>query len=332
MLTKTSPVYFITAASGTIGQQLVPLLLSQPFRPTLVLPTSDASRLTSQLGTNTQNDRIKTVQGDIKDPVFVEAVAKSYNVTAVFICITGEDELFVTLNILDALTRAHTVKHLVYLSGCGDYDLGSIRAGLLRTLNAGHIVVKAILEAKLRYGSSPRSELGGFSWTILGPTLFFTNDLHAKQNMLDNAFFDEPLGSRGVSRADPQDIALAVSNALEDDGRRWGGKKVMIGSLKMYTNNEVAKLWTDALGFEVTAARSDAEGLEASEQRSRKHISAQWARDIRLMYEWFEVHGFGMTEKEYEDQILLLGKVPASYEEFVKKTADEWRVRELPRY
>ncbi|KAG7405330.1 hypothetical protein Forpe1208_v015544 [Fusarium oxysporum f. sp. rapae] len=325
MSTKASPVYFITAASGTIGQRLIPLLLSHSSRPTLVLPTSDANRLISQLGTKEQHDRIKVLQGDIKDPMYVEAVAKSHDVTAAFICITGEDELLVTLNVLDALTRAQAVKHIVYLSGCGDFDLGPIRSGLLRSLSAGHIVVKAILEAKLRYGSSPRNEFGGFSWTILGPTLFFTNDLHAKQNLLDNGIFDEPLGSRGVSRADPEDIALAVSNALEDDGRMWGGKKIMIGSLKTYSNTEVAKLWTDALGFQVTTVRSDNDGLATIERRSRPLLSAQWARDIRLMYEWFEAQGFGMAEKEYEDQVLLLGKTPASYEEFIEKTAYEWR-------
>ncbi|KAL5603546.1 hypothetical protein FOVSG1_006296 [Fusarium oxysporum f. sp. vasinfectum] len=326
MVTKASPVYFITAASGTIGQRLITLLLSHPSRPTLVLPTSDANRLVSQLGTNAQDDRIRVLQGDIKDPIYVEAVAKSHNVTAAFICITGEDELLVTLNVLDALTRAHAVKHLVYLSGCGDYDLGSIRGGLLRSLNAGHIVVKAILEAKLKYGSSQRNELGGFSWTILGPSLFFTNDLHTKQNLLDNGIFNDPLGSNGVSRADPGDIALAVSNSLEDDGRMWGGKKIMIGSLKTYSNTEVAKLWADALGFQVTAARSDDDGLANMERRSRTLLSAQWARDIRLMYEWFEAQGFGMTEKEYEEQVLLLGKTPASYEGFIKETADEWRI------
>lgn len=325
MSTKASPVYFITAASGTIGQRLIPLLLSHPSRPTLVLPTSDANRLISQLGTKAQNNRIKVLQGDIKDPMYVEAVAKSHDVTAAFICITGEDELLVTLNVLDALTRAQAVKHIVYLSGCGDFDLGSIRAGFLKSLSAGHIVVKAILEAKLRYGSSPRNELGGFSWTILGPTLFFTNDLHAKQNLLDNGIFDEPLGSRGVSRADPKDIALAVSNALEDDGRMWGGKKIMIGSLKTYSNTEVAKLWADALGFQVTTVRSDDDGLATIERRSRPLLSAQWARDIRLMYGWFKAQGFGMAEKEYEEQVLLLGKTPASYEGFIKKTAYEWR-------
>ncbi|KAK7416160.1 hypothetical protein QQX98_005357 [Neonectria punicea] len=326
MSSNTSPTYFITAASGNIGKRLVPLLLSQPSHPTLVLPTTNPDRLASQLQTKAYDPRVKIIHGDIQDPIFLETTFKAHHVTAVFLCLTGENELMVSLNFFDAMKRAATVKHLVYLSACGDFDLDAIRSGTLHDSAAGHVLVKPILEAKLRYGLSPREQPGGFSWTVLGPTLFYTNDLRSKQSMLKQGFFDEPLGRSGVSRVDPADIALAAANALQDDGKVWAGKKVMIGGLKTYSNVEVAKLWSEALGTDIVPAKSDEAGLAAFEELFRPRMNPVYARDMRLMYEWFDVRGFGMTEAEFQDQVALLGRAPASYEQFVSKTAEEWKV------
>ncbi|KPM43935.1 hypothetical protein AK830_g2573 [Neonectria ditissima] len=327
MSSNTSPTYLITAASGNIGKRLVPLLLSQPSKPTLVLPTSNPDRLASQLQPKADDPHVKIIHGDVQDPIFLESTFKAHHVTAVFLCLTGENELMVTLNFFDAVKQAETVKHLVYLSACGDFDLDAIRAGNLRGNAAGHVLVKPIVEAKLRYGlAESREQPGGFSWTIIGPSLFFGNDLRSKQSILKQGFFDEPLGRAGVSRVDPGDIALAVSNALQDDGKVWAGKKIMIGSLETYSSTAVAKLWSDALGIDVTPAKSDKDGLAAFEELYRPRIKAVWARDLRLMYEWFEIHGFGMTEAEFQDQVTLLGKKPSSYEGFVSKTAEDWKV------
>ncbi|KAF7554934.1 hypothetical protein G7Z17_g2548 [Cylindrodendrum hubeiense] len=326
MSPNSSPTYLLTAASGHIGNRLVPLLLSHPSKPNIVLPTRDVARLTSQLLTKANGPRVQIVEGDIQDPIFLEATLKTHGVTATFVCLTGENELMATLNFFDAVRRVETVKHLVYLSACGDFDLDAIRAGTLRNNAAGHVLVKSIIESKLRYGLTvPQSQPGGFSWTIIGPSLFYDNDLRSKQSMLEQGFFDEPLGSKGVSRVDPGDIALAVSNALQDDGKVWANKKIMIGSLARYTNLEVAKLWSEAIGIEITPALSDEEGLATFEEHYRGILSPVWARDLRLMYELFDAQGFGMSEDEYRDQVALLGRSPTSYEEFVRKTAESWK-------
>ncbi|KAM0560020.1 hypothetical protein ACHAPJ_003977 [Fusarium lateritium] len=325
MASNNSPVYLITAASGHIGSHLIPILLSQEPKPTLVLPTGNPDRLTSQLGTNANDTHVKIVHGDIQDSIFVETLATEHGVTAAFLCLIGENELMVTLNIFDALKHAETVKHIVYLSACGDFDLEPIRGGTFGHMWAGHVLVKPIIEAQLRYSLPPRSEPGGFSWTILGPTLFFTNDLRSKKRILGQGLFDEPLGSTGVSRVDPVDIALAAANALQDDGKLWSGKKVMIGSLETYTNEHVAKLWSEATQTKVSFLASDRAGLETFEKNHRPVVGKVWARDMRLMYEYFEAKGFGMTEEEYADQVKLLGRAPASYEDFVKVTGEGWR-------
>ena len=138
----------------------------------------------------------------------------------------------------------------------------------------------------------------------------------------DEGFFDELVGSKGVSRVD----LLAVARACEGDGRKGGGEKVMIGSLERYIDRDVARLWSEALGREVKATLSDTAGMDAFEEHMKKgRICGVWARDLKLMYEIFEEEGFAMTEAEYEQQVALLGMKPEDYEKFVADTAKAWR-------
>lgn len=247
--------------------------------------------------------------------------------TGVFLCLTGDNELFTTFNFLDAIKQAGCVKHLVYLSACGDFGLSAIENGTLQNVDAAHVAVKFLVEAKLRYGILPREEDGGFSYTIIGPTLFYDNDLRSKEGMLEKGYFDEPLGTKGVSRVDPEDIALGVSKAFEDDGKKWASKKVMIGSLKTYTNQEVADLWSKALGKEIKPCLSDETGMHKFETEFSGKIGPAWARDLQLMYKCFDRTPFGMTERDYQDQVELLGKEPNRYEKFVEETGKVWRAQ-----
>lgn len=321
--TATSPSYLITAASGNIGKRLIPLLLSQPSSATLVLPTRNPERLRSQLPQGHDSSRIQIVQGDIQDPIFFETVLREHNVTAVFLCLTGDNELVITLNTFHAMRRAPSVKHLVYLSACFDSSLEAVAAGGMRNVYAGHVMVKYIIEAKLRHGMPSRKD-GGFSYTTIGPTLFFDNDLRSKKGLLAEGLFDEPIGSKGVSRVSPADIALAVAKALEDDGRQWDGKKIMIGSLKTYTNRDVVALWSNALGKEIQPLLSTEADLNRFEERIGQFTGRAWARDLRTMYDIFEVERFGMTEQQYAEQVSFLGREPESYEAFVENTAKQW--------
>lgn len=84
----------------------------------------------------------------------------------------------------------------------------------MRTQPTMHVIVKATIEQKLKYGDYP------WTHTVLGPTLFFSNNLRAKESMLKEDLFDEPLGKAGVSRISVPDIALAVRNTLLNPTRR----------------------------------------------------------------------------------------------------------------
>jgi UDP-glucose 4-epimerase len=86
---------FITAASGHVGSKLIPLLL-QTEKTKLILPTSNAARLSSAL---LKSDLITVLEGSIQGPQWVETQLRTHNIDNVFLCVTGTDELFTTMDI-----------------------------------------------------------------------------------------------------------------------------------------------------------------------------------------------------------------------------------------
>lgn len=322
----STPTYLLTAASGKIGKRLIPTLLSLPSKPHVVLPTSNAAKLENSLSDELDKTRLHIIEGDIKDPNFVESTLRKHHVTGVSLTLTGEDELFTATKFLDAIQRSGTVKHVVYISACEDYSIDAIKNGSLLGQSAALILVKYIIEAKIRHGTPPRAAPGGFSWTILGPSLFFDNDELTKQQIVEQSVFGVPMGDKGVSRVDTADIGLAVTNALDDDGQRWGGKKVYVGELKTYTAHETAQLWSEALGREIKPALSGRAGLDKLEHSFGQVAGPAWGRDLRLMYETFAERGFKMTQAQYEEQVLLLGRQPNSYRSFVLSAAAQWNL------
>ncbi len=319
-----TPTYLLTAASGKIGKHLVPTILSLPSKPHVVLPTSNAAGLKASLPGSLDKTRIHVVEGNIKDPRFVESTLRKHNVTGVSLTLTGEDELFTATKFIDAIQRSETVKHVVYISACEDYGIDAIKKGSLQGQSAALILVKYIIEAKIRHGIPPRGSSGGFTWTVLGPSLFVDNDWMTKESIINRGVFDVPMGEKGVSRVDTSDIALAITNALDDDGQRWGGKKVYVGELKTYTAQETAQSWSEALGKEIKPTLSDKAGLEGLEHGFGQIAGPAWGRDMRLMYETFAERGFSMTKIQYEEQVALLGRQPNSYRSHVLSLAEQW--------
>lgn len=312
------PTILITAAGGNIGSILVPKLAQEQVQ--LILPTSDAARLKKSLS---PASNVAIEEGSIKDPQWVEAILRKHQVDTVFLCLTSHDELIVALNFFDAMKRAGTVKHLVYVSACGDFVSDAGLKYLMQTQSAMHVVVKATIEQKLKYGD--------FLWTttILGPTLFFSNDLRSKDSMLNDNFLDEPLGKAGVSRISLPDIALAAHNTLLNPAK-WSGKKIMLGSLRRFTGTETAALWSKALGRDIRIEH-EAEHYEAAYPLWKRQafgldevMSKAWERDLRLMYEAFGEYGFGMSEEEHRLQVEVLGKEPDDYIQWVQETASQW--------
>ena len=319
----------ITAASGKIGSQLVPLLLSDASQPRLILPTGNADKLRQSIPEE-HAERVVVTEGSLQDPQWVQGVIREHHVQRVFLCLTGENELLVTLNFFDAMHRAGCVRHLVYLSACGSFSgLDAIKGGSLKDVSAGHVVVKFIVEQKLAYGMSTGEE-GGVSGSGVGATVCVAKAFRSKMSLCKAGIFNEPLGNNGISRVSPEDIALVSHRLLLDSTGRWTGKKIMVGSRKWYTAAEIEALWTKALGKAIKLAPSDEHGLGQLEEHFRSiRLSPAWARDMRLMYEIFAKRGFGTIEEEYKEQVEVLGREPRPYEQFVEETGKIWKAELL---
>ena len=50
-------------------------------------------------------------------------------------------------------------------------------------------------------------------------------------------------------------------------------------------------------------------------------------RDLRVMYEYFQEHGFIPSEEETGTQRRVLGREPRRFDSFVSEVAPAWRVQ-----
>lgn len=92
----------------------------------------------------------------------------------------------------------------------------------------------------------------------------------------------------------PADIALA------DDGRICGDKKVMIGTLKIYTGNDIAQSWAQALRTDIKHTLANRQGFNSLENGFGQVAGPAWGRDLRLIYETFAQRGFLINENNYK--------------------------------
>ncbi|KIY46161.1 NAD(P)-binding protein [Fistulina hepatica ATCC 64428] len=341
---SSSHTVFVTAASGHIGQELVPLLLKTTTHK-VILPTSSAAKLDAQIASlglaSDVASRAVIVEGDIKDPVWVQEQCQTHGVDTAFLCLTGSDELFTTCTILEAF-KAARIKHLVYLSAW--FEQSNTVAGMSGTLDMWGIVAHGLVKVaiELILPTLP------FTHTVLGPTLFTTNDLRAKPALVvpndapgAAAFVPraqprliEPLGNIGASRVFPYDIACAAVRCIDDAGERYNKRKIVIGTLKSYNKAEMERVWTAAfraaLGgssdVSVTMAECDAATLDRLEELLRAAIGPGWAKELRVMYDAIAEYGWGPNETQYAEQVELLGREPMDYEAWVHETARSWLV------
>jgi nucleoside-diphosphate-sugar epimerase len=186
---------FVTAASGNIGFILIPRLLTHPSIK-LILPTSSASKL----ATYKNNPKITIIEGDLSDPQWVESQLHTHSITTLVLNLWGTNELFTALNLLSATQRVSRIKHLVYLSACGDFlsDPESVLDWMCPQTKIKPPVEMALTRIK------------SFMHTVIGPSLFFENDLKVKDAIVQGRRWVGPLGKIGASRAAVEDVAAAV--------------------------------------------------------------------------------------------------------------------------
>jgi uncharacterized protein YbjT (DUF2867 family) len=279
----------VTAGTGTIGTELVAALLAREV-DVRVLTRSDenARRLP---------DGARPVVGDLHDVDFM--AQQMSDVDALFLnCPVGLAETYQGLIAADLAKRAGVHK-LVYLSGQDPEGL----------FVPPHCGVKLITERVVKSTGVP--------YTILRPNTFMQNDRLLKDFILQGSY-PLPLGEVGVSRVDVRDIAEVATIALTTAA--LDGETLTIAGPEPMTSATTAEAWSKALGRPVEPVGD----IDTFEDALRLMLSPIEARDVWLMYEHFNIHGFVAPPGAIERLTDVLGRPPGSFTSWTQQMAAAW--------
>jgi uncharacterized protein YbjT (DUF2867 family) len=159
----------------------------------------------------------------------------------------------------------------------------------------------------------------GVAYTILRPNNFFQNDLWFRQAITRHGVYPQPIGSRGMNRVDVRDIAEVAVAALTKDGH--AGREYGIHGPDALTGEGTAETWGRHLGREVSYGGDD---LDAWEGQARQMMPRWMLRDLRVMYEYFQGHGFIPSEEDKATQQRVLGRAARGFDSFAAETAAAW--------
>jgi uncharacterized protein YbjT (DUF2867 family) len=128
-----------------------------------------------------------------------------------------------------------------------------------------------------------------------------------------------PIGSAGVSMVDTRDIAdVAVAELLRRDRARTPLPRVTLDVVgpEALTGASAAKIWSSALGREVTYAGDD---VAAFEKQLASFGPAWLAYDMRLMMSGIQKLGMQSAQGAVDRLEAILGRPLRTYVDFVKE-------------
>ena len=175
-----------------------------------------------------------------------------------------------------------------------------------------HFASKIPIEKELR-----RS---GLAWTILRPNSFYQNDLRLREAIVNHGVYPLPIGGKGMNRVDIRDIAEAAVTAMTKPGH--AGREYPLHGPQALTGKDVAATYTRHLGREVRYAGDD---LDAWEKQARATVPDWLVQDLRIMYEYFQKHGFRASSVDFAQQLHVLGHEPRTFDAFVAEVAPTWK-------
>jgi uncharacterized protein YbjT (DUF2867 family) len=275
----------VIGGTGTVGSQTVQELLKRGAGVRVM--TRSVDRIASLP---------KGVEG------MVGSMLKPESLPAVF---AGADKLFLitpldrdeTAQGIDAVDAAVAagVKRIVYLS-VHQAD---------KALTIPHFVSKLPVEGVIR--------ASGVEYTILRPNNFYQNDLQVL-DAIRGGVYPWPCSEVGVSRVDVRDIAEVAAIALTQPGH--SGKTYSLVGPKGWTGAATAEVLTRHLGKPVIYGGTDVKAWAA---QMRAFMPGWLARDLEIMFQYFQTQGLLATQAEIDELTAVLGHAPRSYETFIKE-------------
>ena len=236
--------------------------------------------------------------GDLNDPYQVGDAFKGVDAVFLLNAVSStetQEGLFAL-----AWAKTHGVKKVVHLSV----------QQVERAAHLPHFGSKVAIEMAIKQS--------GLDYTILQPNNFFQNDYWFKDVLLQYGVYPQPLGSVGSDRVDIRDIADAAGKALEGAA---SGKTVILAGPTTETGASAAATWSKHLGKPIAYAGDD---LDAWEKQSLQYMPPFMVFDLKMMYRWFQEHGFQTAAGDREATEKLLGHPMRSFDAFAKETAAAW--------
>jgi uncharacterized protein YbjT (DUF2867 family) len=278
----------VTGATGTLGSLIVQRLAAAG---------ANVKALVRKQGKLGFPPGVTEVVGDLTDVPSLRAALSSVRTLFLLNAVTPDEvtQALITLN----LAREAGVERVVYLS--------VIHAD--KYTNVPHFTGKYTVERMI--------ETLGISATILRPAYFMQNERTVQQAIQDYGVYPMPIGSAGVSMIDTRDIAdIAVAELLRRDTAATPLPQVTLDLVgpDVLTGASAAKIWSSALGREVTYAGDD---LAAFEKQMASFGPAWLAYDMRLMMAGIQKLGMNGEANAVDRLQAILGRPLRTYVDFV---------------
>ncbi|KQW63545.1 NmrA/HSCARG family protein [Variovorax sp. Root411] len=280
----------VTGATGTIGSLVVQGLAAAGAEVSAFVRTS---------GKQSFPAGVKEAVGDLTDVSSVRAALSSVRTLFLLNAVTPDEvtQALVALN----LAREAGIERVVYLS--------VIHAD--KFTNVPHFTGKHTVERMIESLDIPA--------TILRPAYFMQNERMVQQVIQGYGVYPMPIGSAGVAMIDARDIAdVAVAELLRRDRAPAPLPRAtleLVGPERL-TGASVARIWSAALGREVTYGGDDVAAFEGQ----MASMAPSWlAYDMRLMMAGIQKFGMHGADGTADRLQAMLGRPLRKYADFVKE-------------
>ena len=285
----------VTGATGTIGSLVVQGLVSAGAQVSAFVRTPGKQGFPTS---------VKEVVGDLTDVPSLRAALASVRTLFLLNAVTPDEvtQALIALN----LAREAGIERVVYLS--------VIHAD--KFTNVPHFTGKHAVERMIETLDIPA--------TILRPAYFMQNERSVQQVIQAYGVYPMPIGSAGVAMIDARDVAdAAVAELLRRDRAPAPSPRTTLDLVgpELLTGESVARIWSAALGREVTYGGDDVTAFEGQ----LAALGPSWlAYDMRLMMAGIQKHGMLGADGAADRLQAILGRPLRKYTDFVKEATAAW--------
>ncbi|MGL3606428.1 SDR family oxidoreductase [Rhizobium sp. G187] len=282
----------VTGATGRVGRHVVDQLLARKAAVRVLVRDPAKADFPAA---------VEVSKGDLLDVDALRQALKGVTTLFLLNAVAGDEftQALITLNI----AREQGVNRVVYLS----------------VLHADHFV--NVPHFAVKSGAERMIAAMGFSATILRPAYFLDNDVMIRDVIANYGVYPMPIGSKGVAMIDVRDIAEVAAIELvrrdQAEGHLPSETLNLVGPDTL-TGEDLAALWTEALGRPIAYGGDDPSGFEAQ----MASFMPKWmAYEMRLMAERYVSDGMIPADGDVERLTKRLGRPLHSYKAFAERLA-----------